>query len=271
MCNELQHDYASTVGRGGGPTVLQWDGAPSEVQNRGPAFHARTYLIDRAFRRLRPQTLLDIGCGRGFVTAIAARHARRVIATDMAADAVASTHALLAFHDDAQAVRANALAGDWGSCIDPPATVDAILLAEVLEHLDDDVEVLRACRDLLAVGGHLVLTVPGDPTLWTHWDDLANHRRRYTRAELDAKLESAGFVVERITNWGFPVTGWLAIRGARMRSARVDSHGSECEVPGVIQTLMPLASIPFRILARVEPLFSPLDRGAGYVVVARRG
>ena len=33
--------------------------------------------------------------------------------------------------------------------------------------------------------------------------------------------------------------------------------------------LMPAASLAFRLLARIEPLFSSSDRGAGYVVIAR--
>lgn len=262
MSNELQFSRAEATRA---DASLQWDGAPSEVQSTGPAFHARTYLIDRALARIRPRHLLDIGCGRGYVTQIAARRAARVTATDLASDAVASTRALLAWHPAADVRVENALAPGWRADSGP---VDAILLSEVLEHLEDDRGALTACRGLLAEGGHLILTVPANPALWTHWDDLAGHVRRYTRGELIGKVEGAGFTIDRITNWGFPVTGWLAIRGAKMRSARVAGHAAGGEVPLLMRKLMPLASLPFRALARIEPWLSPLDRGAGYVVVA---
>jgi SAM-dependent methyltransferase len=252
-----------------GETMLQWDGAPSEVQAYGPAFTARTYLVERAFRRLRPGLMLDIGCGRGNVTAIAARYARTVYATDLAPDAIAETQRRLAFHADAHAGVANALTGAWGDLPAPSRGFDAVMLSEVLEHLDDDEAMMRGAHNLLRPGGALVVTVPGDPSLWTEWDDLAGHVRRYTRRELLSKLDAAGFDVRECTNWGFPITGFLAIRGARMRGGRV-ARRSGSEVPGLLARVMPLARLPFRALARIEPFFSRFDRGAGYVVVAVR-
>ena len=266
------HRAITEVARNGDAarTEPAWEGAPSEIQNRGPAFHARTYLIDRIFRRLRPHLLLDIGCGRGYVTAVAARHARRVVATDVAPGAARATRELLSAHPNAGVVVADVLArgeaGAWGR----GAAFDAILLSEVLEHLEDDRAALRTCRDLLAEGGCLVLTVPSDPSLWTRWDDLAGHRRRYTRRELVRKVDAAGFRVRQVINWGFPVTGWLAVRGARMRSRRVLEGSPGGEVPSAIARLLPVGSLFFKLAARIEPLFSSLDRGAGYVVVAER-
>jgi SAM-dependent methyltransferase len=265
MNRVLQADRTPPAHHDHGAPALQWDGAPSEIQNRGPAFHARTYLVDRAFRRLRPDRLLDIGCGRGYVTEIAARHARHVVATDLAADAAAETRQRLAQHRDADVRVENALTEEWAAC---GRRFEAILLSEVLEHLADDAGTLSACRRLLARGGHLVLTVPANPALWTEWDDLAGHLRRYTRRELESKLRAAGFRIESMTNWGFPITGWLAIRGARLRGGRVRAHAAGGEVPPLLRRLLPLAALPFRVLARVEPWLSFLDRGAGYVVVA---
>lgn len=248
---------------------LDWAGAPSEVQSSGPAFHARTYLIDRALRELQPRRLLDIGCGRGYVTAIAARHARQIIATDLAPDALEATNALLQDHPDARTFVANVLDGDWGEGTGEAGTpFDVVLLSEVLEHLDDDLAALAACQRLLSPGGCLLLTVPGNPALWTRWDDLAGHKRRYTRQELVSKLEGSGFRVRSLVNWGFPLTGWLAIRGARMRARRVEEQNPDGEVPSGLRRVLPLASIGFKIAARIEPWFSFLDRGVGYVVVA---
>ena len=248
-------------------TLLEWDGAPSEIQSSGPAFHARTFLVDRVFRRLRPRRLLDIGCGRGYVTVIAAHYAEEVIALDQAPGAVDETRARLAEHPAAQAYVADALTGLWHD--QHAGTFDAVLLSEVLEHLDDDAGALAAVLELLAPGGHLVITVPANPALWTHWDDLAGHRRRYRRPELASRLLAAGFAVREIKSWGFPVTGWLAIRGAKMRSRRV-ARGSATEVGSLVRRVLPLASIVFAALARIESAFSRLDRGAGYVAVAVR-
>ena len=252
-------------------TLLDWPGAPSDFQKYSPGFLARTYLVDRALCRLRPDRILDIGCGRGNVTAIAARHVTEIVATDVAADAVAATSALLAGHPRALTFVADTLSGDWGDYTSERETrFDCILLSEVLEHLDDDVAALITCRELLTDDGCLLITVPADPALWTRWDDLAGHQRRYTRQELVSKLEATGFRVRQLTNWGFPLTGWLVRRGARMRARRLDERHAGGELPAALRRILPLASVAFKITARVEPLLSFLDRGAGYVVLAQR-
>ncbi len=254
-----------------GHAAQDWLGAPSDLQRSGPAFLARTYLVDQALRRLRPRRLLDVGCGRGNVTAIATRHVPEIIATDVAADAVAETRARLERHDGASAFVADILAGDWGDVPnDQRGPFDCVLLSEVLEHVEDDTGALDTCRALLAEEGSLLITVPADPTLWTALDDLVGHRRRYTKAELTSKLEATGFRVRSFVNWGFPITGWLQHRGATMRARRLEQQEPGGEFPPLLRRLMPAASVAFRVLARIEPLFSSLDRGAGYVVVARR-
>ena len=254
-----------------GHTAQDWLGAPSDMQRSGPAFLARTYLVDQALRRLRPGRLLDVGCGRGNVTAIAARHVPEIVATDVAPDAVAETRTRLEGHDGASAFVADMLAGDWGEIPgDQRGLFDCVLLSEVLEHVEDDTGALETCRSLLTEQGSLLITVPADPTLWTALDDLVGHKRRYTKAELTSKLEDTGFRVSRLVNWGFPITGWLERRGATMRARRLEQKEPGGEFPPLLRRLMPLASVAFRVLARIEPLFSSLDRGAGYVVVARR-
>lgn len=268
MPNEMSNwQLQSNSPQGDVTTLLDWDGAPSEIQSSGPAFHARTCLVDRAFRRLHPRRLLDIGCGRGHVTVIAARHAASVVAVDQAPGAVVETRARLADHPAALACGVDALHGPWHE--QQCGTFDAVLLSEVLEHLDDDLGALTAIRELLASGGNLVVTVPANPELWTQWDDLAGHRRRYRKAQLAALLSSAGFNVREITSWGFPVTGWVAIRGSKMRSRRM-SEGSASEIPVFVRRLLPVAKLGFALLARLEVAFSRFDRGAGYVAIATR-
>lgn len=73
-----------------------------------------------------------------------------------------------------------------------PASYDCVCLLDVLEHLDDDVVALRACRELLAPGGRLILTVPAYPWLWSIHDAQQHHRRRYTRRSLLRSAAAAG-------------------------------------------------------------------------------
>src|SRR5690606_6126967 len=57
---------------------------------------------------------------------------------------------------------------------------DAVLLLDVLEHLDDDYGGLKRAVRLLRPGGIAICTVPAYPWLWTARDEHHQHKRRYT-------------------------------------------------------------------------------------------
>jgi SAM-dependent methyltransferase len=66
---------------------------------------------------------------------------------------------------------------------------------DVIEHIADDVGVLRGMRAATRKGGGIIIAVPQHPWLWSHADVRAHHERRYRRGELEAKLQASGFDV----------------------------------------------------------------------------
>ncbi len=106
-------------------------------------------------------------------------------------------------------------------------TFDAVILSEILEHIDDDVAGLKEAHRVLKPGGIVAITVPNaNYPFW--WDPInktletlfnthiqhgvfagiwANHVRLYTRTELRNSAEAAGFNVEEeraFTHHSFP-------------------------------------------------------------------
>src|SRR5512133_2578103 len=75
----------------------------------------------------------------------------------------------------------------------PAASFDAVLMLDVLEHLDDDVTCAAAVGKLLKPGGVFLLTVPAYQWLFGPHDAAHHHRRRYTRPQLRSVLTKAGF------------------------------------------------------------------------------
>ncbi len=71
-----------------------------------------------------------------------------------------------------------------------------ITLLDVLEHIDDDRASLQALANLLAPGGHLLVTVPAFPFLWGPHDESHHHKRRYRAAGLRARIMEAGLDVQ---------------------------------------------------------------------------
>ena len=76
-----------------------------------------------------------------------------------------------------------------------PNNSDAIFSSNVLEHIEDDLSVLKIMREQLDSGGRLCLYLPAKMLLWSKLDEAVGHYRRYEISELRAKCEEAGFKI----------------------------------------------------------------------------
>jgi SAM-dependent methyltransferase len=85
-------------------------------------------------------------------------------------------------------------------------SVDLLYSLNVLEHIEDDVAVLRACYEKMKPGGRVLVYVPAFQVLYSSMDKLVGHCRRYTRGGLCEKMRLAGFEVvknEYVDSAGF--------------------------------------------------------------------
>ncbi len=158
-------------------------------------FAARRTIFDRILndvvgaRAGADLDILDIGPGSGVNLPILAPRGRVTV---------------LDF--DAQSLRACGTAGAArlvrGDAVVPPlapASFDLICALDVLEHLDDDARALAAWRALLRPTGRLLLSVPALRLLWGRQDVLSQHKRRYRRSELRARLQGAGLRIDKLS------------------------------------------------------------------------
>ena len=169
-------------------------GELARLEARNFWFQSRNRLIAWALRRYfaRAQSLLEIGCGTGFVMAgiagalpgikIAASEAH-VSGLRFAAQRVPGAHLM---QMDARAVPF-------------AAEFDVVAAFDVIEHIEDDRAVLREMHRAARPGGGILLTVPQHPWLWSEFDARARHVRRYTARDLREKVLSAGFEIVRMT------------------------------------------------------------------------
>lgn len=74
-----------------------------------------------------------------------------------------------------------------------PESCDRATALDVLEHIPDDRAAAAELYRILKPGGILVVTVPAMMTLWSDWDVVLHHCRRYDRAGLEKLLKEAGF------------------------------------------------------------------------------
>lgn len=73
----------------------------------------------------------------------------------------------------------------------------------VIEHVADDVEVLREIQRVLRPGGVVLLLTSAFQFLWSHHDEANRHVRRYTARELREKAENVGLRVRYVSYLNF--------------------------------------------------------------------
>ncbi len=144
--------------------------------------------------RYRPDSVLEIGCGRGEILCALSTHGVRVAGLESP-----DAPSWILEHPDID-VRP----------FDPRdkvplegARFDLILIWHVLEHLPDPQLVLRTCRDLLEDGGALIIGVPNRSSLqarlrlssWFHLD-VPRHLHHFNRTSLTRLAEASGWQVE---------------------------------------------------------------------------
>ncbi len=134
-------------------------------------------------------------------------------------------------------------------------SLDVVCMFDVLEHLQAESETLAEVHRALRPGGRIVLTVPAHPRLWSYFDELSHHQRRYGKAELRQKLEGAGFDVETCSYYMMALLP-LVLIGRKFQAWRGSSttHMAEADfrvIPLVNEVLYWLCSAEKWFVSRV--------------------
>jgi SAM-dependent methyltransferase len=144
---------------------------------------------------------------------------------------------------------------------------------DVLEHIDDDRRILGDLSALLDTGGALLLTVPAHRSLWSYFDQVSGHCRRYEPEELRSKLEEAGFAIEYLTPYMASVRPlmWLA-RRLKARTAAGTVHARELLKEEV--RVIPVLNDILRVILSWETFWLAKRRqlpfGSSLLAVARK-
>jgi SAM-dependent methyltransferase len=78
---------------------------------------------------------------------------------------------------------------------------DAIGAFDVIEHIFDDEVALNQIYKALKVGGYFFLSVPQHMFLWSKYDEVGGHFRRYSQKDIEDKLKKFGFKIYFSTSY----------------------------------------------------------------------
>ncbi len=147
--------------------------------------------------------VLDLGCGAGRHAFEAYRRGARVIAADLDRGELTGVGgmfaAMRAAGEAGPPAGAAPLSADATSLPFPDGSFDAVIAAEILEHIPDDTAAMAEIARVLRPGGAVAVTVPAwlpERICWAlsaeYHEVPGGHVRIFTRAELTAKLAAAG-------------------------------------------------------------------------------
>ena len=172
----------------------------------------RNELIVSMIRRYFPhaRTLLEVGCGGGIVLAALRRAFPDLTLVWGDADPAALRLAQQRLPD--------VVVVELDACRLPyEGEFDIVAICDVLEHLDQDQVALSEIFRAVRPGGGLLITVPQGRFLCSAADTYAQHRRRYRRREIDAKV-AAGFEIKRGTSFVSTILPLMMISRLGQRS-----------------------------------------------------
>jgi SAM-dependent methyltransferase len=208
-------------------------------------------LLERYVPAGPPRVVLDAGCGTGGLLNDLQRYGQ-VVAADFSAEAVKFCK-LRGYTICQCSVLQTPFRAD---------SFDGIVGLDLIEHLDEDVVALQELYRICKAGGYLCVTVPAFQFLWSAHDALNQHKRRYTKPQLEGRLRAAGFQVLRCSYFNsflFP----LILVGRLLGRGGGEEPGPEWHIPG-----RALNAGLARIFAGELPLLRGLNLPVGASILA---
>jgi ubiquinone/menaquinone biosynthesis C-methylase UbiE len=238
---------------------------------------SRTHFIDRwtrgallqAIREVRPDaTIADLGCSTGYLLEDlrAAHRDATLIGVDMVAAGLIKAHETV---PSARLLRADV-------CRLPlaDASLDAVLSANLLEHVPDDTAALREIARVLRPGAHVAIVVPAGPRTYDYYDRFLGHERRYGRRELAGKCRTAGLepVADHFIAASLYPAFWLVKQSHRIRFRGLQGDALQARVSADIARTQTSRAGPvlWRLEERLGAAGVRLPFGIRSFVVARR-
>jgi len=208
--------------------AVNWSDELEELHEESSRTHfidvwTRRAVLERIGELPAAPTLADVGCSTGYLLEDLRLTFPRaaLIGVDLVAAGLRKAHENV---PTATLYRADA-------CDLPlaDASVDALVSANLLEHVRDDVRALREMRRVLRPGARAVVVVPVGPGNYDYYDRFLGHERRYARGELAGKGRAAGFEVVEDIFLGAPL--YPAFWAVKQRNRRTRDHleGEELE------------------------------------------
>jgi len=193
-----------------------WSDVWGDMQKYGPIHRHHRRIFTEMMSNLPKEEILtvaDIGCGEGSNLLYLKQMFPKahLFGVDVSRKAITKARSIV----DAEFVVLDAQ-GDY-----PLRSFDFVISSDVIEHLEDDMAALRNIYRITKKYA-LIATVQGR---MREFEKAIGHIRSYKYGELQKRLESIGFTIERVVEWGFPLYSPIYRELFNIGSVEGVSHG----------------------------------------------
>ncbi|MDQ1391386.1 MAG: hypothetical protein QOF30_363 [Acidimicrobiaceae bacterium] len=155
--------------------------------------------------------ILEIGAGHGTFTELFAQTSR-VVATELSSQSIDILQKRFEANPSVEVRQV-----DVAEAVANGRSYDAVVMINVLEHIEDDATALKQLAGALRPGGRIVVWVPAFMELYSDFDRRVGHYRRYRIENLTKLLQDAGLTVleARYVNAVGALAWWVVARKLR--------------------------------------------------------
>lgn len=216
----------------------------------------RELVIDLigGLRRGHGTSVLDVGCGSGFLARELATSGATVMGVDTVSHPQWDSSGAGVFRE-----------GDYLELAPELGVFDTVLALDVTEHVGDEGQFVSRLTGNVRPGGHVIVTVPAYDWLWSRHDDINQHFRRYTRSRLVGILTAGGLEVMRCGYIFFGLIGPKILEKGLL--ALHDSETVSVPPPWLNGTALAYFRLEHRFAVRRRDF---LPAGTSVVAVCRR-
>lgn len=191
-------------------------------------YQSKLFALVRAVNRFSPNwvSMIDVGAGSGFFSRSMTdfQKGQQVICVDP--------------NYEIERIEEN---GNLRFVKDPPLVGgDIYLFMDVLEHVADDVGLLKRYLDKAGSGTKVFITVPAFASMWSAHDEYLEHFRRYRLSEVADVARQAGLnVVHKRYLFGlvFPAA-WVIRKFSRLGKKKSDLRSIDRSVNVVLRNVV---------------------------------
>lgn len=169
-----------------------------------------------------PSVILDIGAGSGFFS-------KKLLANTAAKEAWCVDISYENDSDDIQAGKPVYFRKEIDKI-----NADLVLLMDVLEHVEDDVGLLKDYISKVPSGAKFLISVPAFQFLWSGHDVFLEHKRRYRLNQMEDVAQRAGLTVKHGAYYFgavFPLAAGIRIVNNLLQGGRYKAQSQLSQPP----------------------------------------